>query len=418
MLSTDLTKEQWITILNDSEVTKNENLELLEFIYSHSNHRIVYKQKSKSLKDPRIPTHQYADRIMSKYSKEYNVELKSEGKLGKGQWWLIFNGWYDGKLWVWSLKPNLIEAIKEMHNINSYNLNNISEKGSPTIEQRYVRIQNGVYLTKIDITVEEWKTMLLDKNIFTDASIDMIYKWYLQDNQQATCGEIKSKYYNEYGQLDAVPFNGIVKGLGKRILKYLNRFELTGVDGRPTYWIVVFEGWHETNQYSKGFIWKLRSELINAIEELGLFDETDIPLNNELESIIYREGEAEGKKTLYFTTKYERSQKNRSTAIRLHGLTCRICGFNFENTYGELGRNYIEVHHLKPLYSLDEEVKIDCNTDLVCVCSNCHRMLHRKSNYIISPDELKVYTDERKDKPIGTAIIQGKLPFNKDDLYG
>ena len=64
------------------------------------------------------------------------------------------------------------------------------------------------------------------------------------------------------------------------------------------------------------------------------------------------------------------------------------CGFDFETTYGEIGRNFIEVHHVKPLCSLNEEVIIDPMTDLVCLCSNCHRMIHRKRNGILSLPEL------------------------------
>lgn len=101
------------------------------------------------------------------------------------------------------------------------------------------------------------------------------------------------------------------------------------------------------------------------------------------------QGQSEGRKTVYYTTKYERSSRNREAAIRIHGTKCMICGFDFENTYGELGKGYIEVHHIKPLSELDEEVVVNPETDLICVCANCHRMLHRFKNYIVSPTELK-----------------------------
>lgn len=101
------------------------------------------------------------------------------------------------------------------------------------------------------------------------------------------------------------------------------------------------------------------------------------------------DGRAEGKKKVYYTTKYERSSKNREDAIRIHGIKCMICGFDYEEKYGELGKGYIEVHHIKPLSELDEEVVINPETDLICVCSNCHRMLHRFKNYIVSVEELK-----------------------------
>lgn len=50
----------------------------------------------------------------------------------------------------------------------------------------------------------------------------------------------------------------------------------------------------------------------------------------------------EGKKKVYYTTKYERSTKNREAAIRIHGTKCMICGFDFEEKYGELGKIFWE----------------------------------------------------------------------------
>ena len=51
---------------------------------------------------------------------------------------------------------------------------------------------------------------------------------------------------------------------------------------------------------------------------------------------------------------------------------------NFEEKYGELGKDYIEVHHIKPISEIDSEYVVDPEKDLIPVCSNCHSMLHRK----------------------------------------
>lgn len=109
---------------------------------------------------------------------------------------------------------------------------------------------------------------------------------------------------------------------------------------------------------------------------------------SELESVVVS-GNPEGRKAYYYTTKYERSSKNRSDAIRIHGTTCMVCGFDFEKVYGERGRGFIEVHHIKPLSSRNEEVIINPKTDLVCVCSNCHRMIHRDHENILTIEELR-----------------------------
>lgn len=117
-----------------------------------------------------------------------------------------------------------------------------------------------------------------------------------------------------------------------------------------------------------------------------------------LESILVLNGDNEGKVIQYYTTKYERSTANRSAAIKIHGTKCMACGFDFEATYGELGKNYIEVHHTKPLFSLEQETTIIPETDLVCLCSNCHRMIHRKRDDILSLAELQSIIAEHTGK--------------------
>jgi len=55
---------------------------------------------------------------------------------------------------------------------------------------------------------------------------------------------------------------------------------------------------------------------------------------------------------------------------------CRVCGFNFSQRYGKLGAGFSEAHHILPLSSakLGSRTKLD---DIVTVCANCHRMLHK-----------------------------------------
>jgi len=111
---------------------------------------------------------------------------------------------------------------------------------------------------------------------------------------------------------------------------------------------------------------------------------------------------SDGAKKQYYVTKYERIPGNRAAAIeehkRQHGeLCCSVCGFHFEKTYGEQGANFIEVHHIKPLSSREGEDKnFDPKTDLICLCSNCHSMIHRKRDSILTPEKLKMLVEEQK----------------------
>ncbi len=69
-------------------------------------------------------------------------------------------------------------------------------------------------------------------------------------------------------------------------------------------------------------------------------------------------------------------QKKRHVLAKTGCLQCEACGFDFCDTYGEIGRGFAECHHRIPISTLKEESTITLN-QLAIVCSNCHRMLHR-----------------------------------------
>lgn len=103
------------------------------------------------------------------------------------------------------------------------------------------------------------------------------------------------------------------------------------------------------------------------------------------EIVIYKEGSIKQ----ITVNAYERNDKARRACLLHHGYTCHCCGFNFERIYGDLGKNYIHVHHKKALYEIKEEYILDPISDLVPVCANCHAMIHRK-NPPLTVDELKM----------------------------
>jgi len=164
-------------------------------------------------------------------------------------------------------------------------------------------------------------------------------------------------------------------------------------DRTRIFWETALKQLFDKQPHSVGNYPDLRFERIgiNKYEATFINPRTiEFEEQNNLESYIdVATSAVEGKRVEVYTTKYERNSQNRKQAIKIHGTKCMVCGFDFEKTYGDLGKDFIEVHHTKPLFSLEEEVKINPRTDLVCVCSNCHRMIHRKRDSIISIDELK-----------------------------
>jgi len=114
-------------------------------------------------------------------------------------------------------------------------------------------------------------------------------------------------------------------------------------------------------------------------------------IGQDIESEIIEETrpKTEGRIRNYYGKQYERNSQNRRIAIGIHGTTCVVCGFDFAEIYGERGEGYIEVHHIKPLSDLETEQIVNPETDLVPVCSNCHRMIHRRKNDVLSIEKMR-----------------------------
>lgn len=100
---------------------------------------------------------------------------------------------------------------------------------------------------------------------------------------------------------------------------------------------------------------------------------------------------------------YERNSSLRRSAVKYHQTVCKICGFDFAKKYGEHGFGYIEIHHLNPVSNLNSETTIDPKTDMIAVCANCHRMLHRQKNNILTPEKLKKIILEQSQKSAQSA---------------
>lgn len=127
-------------------------------------------------------------------------------------------------------------------------------------------------------------------------------------------------------------------------------------------------------------------------------------VNNE--STLYVRAEAEedelglGVEDLKRLREHKRIERNRKLAAsvkKAQGYSCKACGFNFAETYGAIGADFIEAHHLVPLSELiGDKVKLDPKRDFSVLCSNCHRMIHR-SEFVSRVEEFRaVYVVKRE----------------------
>ena len=82
------------------------------------------------------------------------------------------------------------------------------------------------------------------------------------------------------------------------------------------------------------------------------------------------------KKISVWVDRYESSKKKKKKCIAEKGLCCYVCGMNFENVYGDIGKGFIHVHHIEFL-SMNGK---DSSENLIPVCPNCHAMLHKQND--------------------------------------
>jgi 5-methylcytosine-specific restriction protein A len=128
----------------------------------------------------------------------------------------------------------------------------------------------------------------------------------------------------------------------------------------------------------------LQSDLNEVLElyDLLIHGDSATQAENQIEGDEPDSSSFEDATKLRIHKRIERNQKLAKAAKEYHGYTCQACGMNFEKVYGEIGKGYIEAHHLEPVSSLKgKKVSRDPTKDFAVLCANCHRMIH-KSKFV------------------------------------
>lgn len=122
--------------------------------------------------------------------------------------------------------------------------------------------------------------------------------------------------------------------------------------------------------------------------EHGLFEEVAYePVVEAVDEPVVTEGRLLEKRHLARERDPKLRKRKIADFLKTHDrLACEVCGFDFGKVYGDRGEGYIECHHVVPLHASGETTTR--LKDLVLLCSNCHRMIHRTSPWL-TPDELR-----------------------------
>ena len=219
----------------------------------------------------------------------------------------------------------------------------------------------------MELTVNQWKKILSDSKLTNELDLSIFQALYAFEGYRAYASQIGDILGKDYRVL-----NLEIGRYAKRIQKQYGVTFSKRANGKDRYWDFFFNGWEE----GKYFVWQLKPNLIKALEESNLTNKFQFA--EELE-----EGNSEvfieGLKKRIVVNAYERNPKAREKCIEHYGTKCFICGFDFQEQYGEIGKGFIHVHHLIPISEIGKTYRIDPINDLRPVCPNCHSMLHKET---------------------------------------
>jgi hypothetical protein len=128
----------------------------------------------------------------------------------------------------------------------------------------------------------------------------------------------------------------------------------------------------------------LRPAVVEALRTLGWFADILAPAQSSVVPSLPELGAIEGipyeRLSIDYTRDPELRARKIAEALRRSQdgrLRCEVpgCGFDFEDVYGEIGRGFAHVHHLKPLAERASAAVTEL-ADLAIVCANCHAMIH------------------------------------------
>ncbi len=242
------------------------------------------------------------------------------------------------------------------------------QTGEINMEVKKVIKQDEEYICEIDVSIDEWKEVLRDKALMKENYKDVLLKFLSEPGHKSTCKALGDKY-----QVSFQSFKNAIINFAKAVQKKLNRFEVIGTDGTPSFWIIPMLGKHA----GKHFEWTLRPELVQAIEESSIMEDKFIEfttfenlikkINNELGEFtntfrykrkeLASKGRASSKGILFKFRKEERDwaiNEGGGTEVQYH-LFCKKnkigFGIGFNTQHVDFANEMSPVEYMQPFAS-------------------------------------------------------------------
>lgn len=166
---------------------------------------------------------------------------------------------------------------------------------------------------------------------------------------------------------------------------------------------ILFRGFAKYKKVSRNGLFKITSKGLKYIEcNIDGFDfiisngfsqkERRVVIDNNFSNLVIEEGFIRSSHIKTRVRSRKLVEKAREYFKVNDIIYCKVCDFNFEDFYGEIGRGFIEIHHLKPIFAYEnnfEQSLQDALNNVAPVCANCHKMIHRKKTNVLPIEALR-----------------------------
>lgn len=211
------------------------------------------------------------------------------------------NGSVDSLIGGFKMYDEICEAIVADESIKEMIRKALTPSCYPDPEMKTATIDVGFYLTRYylearksekeeaewlpknyspNLSVEDWTALLEDSSVFTQSSLQIVAR--MKDyGGQATCKQLSIRY----GESPNF-YNGGSSALAKRIAEKTDcPVMLTDTDNSK-WWPILYMGKNADSSIEGNYIWRLRSELSEALEKVDL-NEVALYANSSDESHGY-----------------------------------------------------------------------------------------------------------------------------------
>ncbi len=264
----------------------------------------------------------------------------------------------DAHSFLWILGNQMRVATKETTTKPSVEKN---EK-----QENQVAISKDIFSKSSELNSLEWTEILQNEKLTYELDLAIFQALYSFQDHKAYASQIALILETTHP-----PLNLEIGRYAKRIAEHYDINFTERSAEKFMFWDLFFNGWDEGTK----FVWQLRPELVEALVATGLTGDEIYP--DELPTENTEELFEDIKRTVIVNS-YERNSKARQLCVKHWKAICAVCSFDFEKTYGEIGKGFIHVHHLTPVSQIGKVYQVDPINDLIPVCPNCHSMLHKQ----------------------------------------